>query len=85
MSSTCSMLNVPPPNGWQRSSAVEPRGCRLCVEQNVNLLVLLPGKKPSLRGRRQRPGEAVVFTFSGNPELLLRSVPFGRFRYQVGP
>ena len=54
--------------------------------QNVNLLVLLPGKKPSLRvSGGDTPGKSVVFTFSGNPELLLRSVPFGRFRYQVGP
>ena len=54
--------------------------------QIVNLLVLLPGKKPSLRaGGGDIPGKSVVFTFSGNPELLLRRVPFGRFRYQVGP
>jgi hypothetical protein len=54
--------------------------------QNINLLVLLPGRKPSLRvSGGQTPGHSVVFTFSGNPELLLRRVPFGRFRYQVGP
>jgi len=27
----------------------------------------------------------VVFTFRGNPDLLLRKIPIGRFRYQVGP
>jgi hypothetical protein len=27
----------------------------------------------------------VVFRFSGNPELLLHRVPFGRFHYQVSP
>jgi Domain of unknown function (DUF4430) len=54
-------------------------------KQNVNLLVLLPGKRPSLRADGGvAPGDPVVFTFSGNPELLLRSVPFGRFRYRVG-
>ncbi len=54
--------------------------------KNVNLLVLRgPGKKPLLHaGGGNAPGGAVVFTFSGNPELLLRSVPFGRFRYQGG-
>jgi hypothetical protein len=53
---------------------------------NVNLLVLVPGKKPLLSARGGgAPGDSVVFTFSGNPELLLRRVPFGRFRYQVVP
>jgi hypothetical protein len=27
----------------------------------------------------------VVFRFSGDPELLLHRVPFGRYRYQVRP
>jgi Domain of unknown function (DUF4430) len=55
-------------------------------KQNVNLLVLRPGKRPSLRaGGGDAPGDPVVFTFNGDPELLLRRVPFGRFRYQVGP
>jgi hypothetical protein len=51
------------------------------------LLVLrAPGQKPSLRvAGGNAPGDSVVFTFSGNPELLLRKVPFGRFRYRVGP
>ncbi len=54
---------------------------------NINLLLLLPGKKPSLRaGGGEAPGDSVVFTFRGNPDLLWRKVPFGRFRYQVvGP
>jgi len=55
--------------------------------KNVNLLVLRPlGPKPVLHaGGGNAPGDPVVFTFSGDPELLLRRVPFGRFRYQVGP
>jgi hypothetical protein len=53
--------------------------------ENVNVLVLRPGKSLSLHADGgNAPGDAVVFTFSGNPELLLRNVPFGRFRYQVG-
>jgi hypothetical protein len=56
-------------------------------QQNVNLLVLRsPGTKPSLRAQGgDAPGDPVVFTFRGNPELLLRNVPFGRFSYQVSP
>jgi hypothetical protein len=51
-----------------------------------NLLVLRSaGTKPSLQAQGgDAPGDPVVFTFSGNPELLLREVPFGRFRYEVG-
>jgi hypothetical protein len=57
------------------------------LSQKVNLLVLRsPGTKPSLQAQGgATPGDPVVFTFSGNPELLLRKVPFGRLRYQVGP
>jgi hypothetical protein len=56
-------------------------------KQNVNLLVLRsPGTTPSLQAQGgDAPGDPVVFTFSGDPELLLRNVPFGRFRYRVGP
>jgi hypothetical protein len=55
-------------------------------EQKVNLLILRPGNKPSLRaGGGNAPGDPVVFTFNGDPELLLRRIPFGRFRYQVSP
>ncbi len=54
--------------------------------QKVNSLVLVPGKKSSLSAAGgAAPGDPVVFTFSGNPELLLRGVPFGRFHYQVSP
>ena len=54
--------------------------------RNVNSLVLVRAKKPSLRAAGgAAPGDPVVFTFTGNPELLLRGVPFGRFHYQVGP
>jgi hypothetical protein len=62
------------------------RGMDAVSKQKVNLLVLMPGKKPSLRAvGGEAPGDSVVFKFSGNPELLLRRVPFGRFRYQVSP
>jgi hypothetical protein len=56
-------------------------------KKNLNLLVLRPGgQKTSLHADGgNAPGDSVVFTFSGNPELLLRRVPFGRFRYQAGP
>jgi Domain of unknown function (DUF4430) len=30
------------------------------------------------------PGDPVLFTFRGDPRLLLAKVPFGRFSYQVG-
>jgi hypothetical protein len=54
--------------------------------ENVNVLMLRPGKLPSFRaGGGNAPGDPVVFTFSGDPELLLRNIPFGRFRYQAGP
>jgi hypothetical protein len=54
--------------------------------RNVNVLLLLPGRKPSLRASGGvAPGDSVVFTFRGNPDLLLRAVPIGRFRYRVGP
>jgi hypothetical protein len=63
------------------------KGVNAGPAKNVNLLVLRrPGKKLSLYAAGgDAPGDAVVFTFSGNPKLLLRSVPFGRFRYQMGP
>ena len=62
------------------------RGVDAVSKQNVNLLVLMPGEKPSLRaGGGDAPGDSVVFTFTGNPELLLRRIPFGRFRFQVSP
>jgi len=31
------------------------------------------------------PGDSVLFRFRGDPELLLKSPPFGRFRYGVRP
>jgi len=52
--------------------------------RNVNVLLLIPGKKPSLSVvGGAAPGDSVVFTFRGNPDLLLRKIPIGRFRYQV--
>lgn len=63
------------------------KGLDAGLKQKGNLLVLRSaGTKPSLQAQGgDAPGDPVVFTFSGNPELLLREVPFGRFRYQVGP
>ena len=57
------------------------------LRQRVNLLVLRPpGTKPSLQAQGgDAPGDPVVFTFSGDPQLLLRNVPFGRFSYEVRP
>jgi hypothetical protein len=57
------------------------------LQENRNVLVLRsPGAKPWLHAEGGgAPGDPVVFTFGGNPELLLRKVPFGRFRYQVAP
>lgn len=62
------------------------KGLDAGLKQKGNLLVLRSaGTKPSLQAQGgDAPGDPVVFTFSGNPELLLREVPFGRFRYQVG-
>jgi hypothetical protein len=55
--------------------------------KDINLLVLrAAGERPSLHADGgNAPGDPVVFTFRGKPELLLRQVPFGRFRYEVGP
>ena len=63
------------------------QGADAGMKEKVNLLVLRsPRTKPSLQIHGgSTPGDPVVLTFSGNPELLLRKVPFGRFRYQVGP
>jgi Domain of unknown function (DUF4430) len=62
------------------------KGLDAGLKQKGNLLVLRSAEtKPSLQAQGgDAPGDPVVFTFSGNPELLLREVPFGRFRYQVG-
>ncbi|MDQ2967202.1 MAG: DUF4430 domain-containing protein [Actinomycetota bacterium] len=63
------------------------KGLNAGLKENLNLLVLRssPETKPSLKAEGgDAPGDPVVFTFSGNPELLLLRVPFGRFRYQVG-
>lgn len=63
------------------------KGLNAGRSENVNVLVLRPpGKTPWLHAEGgQAPGDPVVFVFSGDPDLLLRKVPFGRFRYQVGP
>jgi hypothetical protein len=55
--------------------------------KDVNMLVLRTAReRPSLHADGgNAPGDPVVFTLRGNPELLLRQVPFGRFRYEVDP
>jgi hypothetical protein len=55
----------------------------------MNVLVLepsAPNARPSFlvaAGRGPSPGGPVVLRFRGDPDLLLRRPPFGRFRYQV--
>jgi hypothetical protein len=63
------------------------RATRNTGTDGANVLVLrYPGRKPSLRvSGGNAPGAAVVFTFTGDPALLLRTVPFGRHRYEVAP
>ena len=63
------------------------RGTGAGGAKSVNTLVLrAPGQKPSLRvSGGNAPGAAVVFTFTGDPALLLRTVPFGHHRYEVAP
>jgi hypothetical protein len=63
------------------------RNLNVGAREDVNVLVLRPpAKNTSLRaGGGNAPGDPVVFTFRGNPELLLRKVPFGRLRFQVSP
>jgi hypothetical protein len=63
------------------------KGRHAALKQKVNVLVLRsPGAQPSLQAQGgDAPGDPVVFTFSGDPGLLLRNVPFGRLRYQVSP
>ena len=49
-----------------------------------NVLVLTAARKPELRASYgSRPGAAVGFVFAGDPALLLRKPPFGRFAYEV--
>jgi hypothetical protein len=63
------------------------KGLSAASNARRNLLVLqAPAGKPSLRAAGgDSPGDPVIFTFTGDPELLLRDVPFGRFRYRVAP
>jgi Domain of unknown function (DUF4430) len=55
----------------------------------MNVLVLEPavaGVRPSFlaaAGRGPSPGDPVLLRFRGNPDLLLRHPPIGRFRYEV--
>ncbi|MGB8004474.1 MAG: DUF4430 domain-containing protein [Gaiellaceae bacterium] len=63
------------------------RATRNTGTDGANVLVLRgPAQEPSLRvSGGNVPGAAVVFTFTGDPALLLRTVPFGRYRYEVAP
>jgi hypothetical protein len=63
------------------------RSAEVRSAKNVNVLVLrAPEQTPSLRASGGKaPGDAVVFTVTGDPSVLLRTVPFGRYRYQVAP
>jgi Domain of unknown function (DUF4430) len=55
----------------------------------MNVLVLEPagvGDRPSFlvaEGRGPSPGDPVLLRFRGDPDLLSRRPPFGRFRYEV--
>lgn len=55
----------------------------------MNVLVLepaRPGERPSFlvaAGRGTSPGDPVLLRFRGDPDLLLRRPPVGRFRYEV--
>ena len=55
----------------------------------MNVLVLeppAPNARPSFlvaAGHGPAPGGPVLLRFRGDPDLLLRRPPFGRFRYQV--
>ena len=55
----------------------------------ANTLVLEgPSKQPSLTAvasQSSRPGSAVVFVYRGDPGLLLKAPPIGRYRYEVRP
>jgi hypothetical protein len=55
----------------------------------ANTLVLEgPSKQPSLTAvasQSSRPGSAVVFLYRGDPGLLLKAPPIGRYRYEVRP
>jgi hypothetical protein len=87
---------VPEDRGAARKLARLVRGRatgRLSVfrERRVNVLVLVPTRPedtPLLLADQKPdagPGDPVLFRFRGDPELLLKNPPFGRFRYQVEP
>ena len=49
-----------------------------------NVLVLTTARRPAFRASHgSAPGAAVGFVFAGDPDLLLREPPFGRFAYEV--
>jgi hypothetical protein len=56
-----------------------------------NVLALVPGDatdRPFFVAEQRPgrgPGDYVLFRFRGNPDVLLRDPPFGRYRYHVRP
>ena len=68
-------------HGRSMGASSLPRGV------TVNTLVLRgPARGPSLTaipGHDSSPGSPVVFVFRGDPRLLLKVPPFGRYRYEV--
>jgi precorrin-6B methylase 1 len=70
-----------------RGRAIHARS--LPRDVTANTLVLEgPSKQPSLTAvasQASRPGSAVVFLYRGDPGLLLKAPPIGRYRYEVRP
>jgi hypothetical protein len=70
-----------------RGRAIHARS--LPRDVTANTLVLEgPSKQPSLTAvasQSSRPGGAVVFVYRGDPGLLLKAPPVGRYRYGVRP
>jgi hypothetical protein len=62
---------------------------RVLDSRRLNVLALLPqdpAGKPVLEvdaGSDAAPGDRIVFRFGGDPKLLLKTPPFGRFHYEV--
>jgi hypothetical protein len=68
-----------------RATSVLPQAAHL----RMNVLVLEDARtEPRLLGDQKSgtgPGDPVWFVFRGDPALLLKDPPFGRFRYEVRP
>jgi precorrin-3B methylase len=70
-----------------RGRAIYARSLPRVVTANT-LVLQGPSKQPSLTAvasQSSRPGSAVVFVYRGDPELLLKTPPIGRYRYEVRP